>query len=166
MSVIIAVLLSAMVHAGLSNGLETSAEKDSSLHKTSVEMNEMKALLIQLLAHPEHSQGEMVGHMTENSAILQTRLTLTNQAFNHDYIGCPGWACFEYTDKPNRTKTTKTAWMEAKPGNDYIVKVKLEGLNPNSNYYYRLLYGLDTENYRTGHWCEFKTLPGKTIPGK
>ncbi len=101
--------------------------------------------ILELLAHPEHSQGEMAGHMTATSAILQTRLTLTNQAFNHDYIGCPGWSCFEYTDKPNRTKTQKTAWFEALPDNDYIVKVKLEGLNPNTTYYYRLLYGLDTE---------------------
>ena len=125
---------------------------------SSAEENRQK--ILELLAHPEHSQGEMAGHMTATTAILQTRLTLTNQAFNHDYIGCPGWACFEYTDKPNRTKTQKTDWLEAKPGNDYIVKVKLEGLNPNTTYYYRLLYGLDSETFRTGHWCEFKTLPG------
>ena len=128
---------------------------------SSAEENRQK--ILELLAHPEHSQGEMAGHMTATTAILQTRLTLTNQAFNHDYIGCPGWACFEYTDNRNRTKTQKTDWLEAKPGNDYIVKVKLEGLKPNATYYYRLLYGLDTETFRTGHWCEVKTLPGKDV---
>ncbi len=118
--------------------------------------------ILELLAHPEHSQGEMAGHMTATTAILQTRLTLTNQAFNHDYIGCPGWACFEYTDR-YLAKSQKTAWMQALPEKDYIVKVKLEGLNPNTSYQYRLLYGLDTATYRTGHWCEFKTLPGTEL---
>jgi alkaline phosphatase/alkaline phosphatase D len=117
--------------------------------------------ILELLAHPEHSQGEMAGHMTTTTALLQTRLTLTNQAFNHDYIGCPGWACFEYTDGRSRTQTQRTAWLEARAANDYIVKVKLEGLKPNTTYYYRLLYGPDKETWRTGHWCEFKTLPGK-----
>ncbi len=121
--------------------------------------------ILELLAHPEHSQGEMAGHMTATTAILQTRLTLTNQAFNHDYIGSPGWACFEYTDR-YLAKSQKTAWMQALPEKDYIVKVKLEGLNPNTSYQYRLLYGLDTATYRTGHWCEFKTLPGTGVSRK
>ena len=38
------------------------------------------AQILKLLSHPEHSQGEMAGHMTATSVILQTRLTLTNQA--------------------------------------------------------------------------------------
>ncbi len=126
---------------------------------------ENRQKILELLAHPEHSQGEMAGHMTSSTAILQTRLTLTNQAFNHDYIGCPGWACFEYTDR-YLAKSQKTAWMQALPDMDYIVKVKLEGLDPNTSYQYRLLYGLDTATYRTGHWCEFKTLPGTEVSRK
>ncbi|MEE9460344.1 MAG: hypothetical protein V3V53_00820, partial [Bacteroidales bacterium] len=126
---------------------------------------ENRQKILELLAHPEHSQGEMVGHMTSTTAILQTRLTLTNQAFNHDYIGCPGWACFEYADR-YLAKSQKTVWMQALPEKDYIVKVKLEGLDPNTSYQYRLLYGLDTATYRTGHWCEFKTLPGTEVSRK
>ncbi len=126
---------------------------------------ENRQRILELLAHPEHSQGEMAGHMTSSTAILQTRLTLTNQAFNHDYIGCPGWACFEYADR-YLAKSQKTAWMQALPDMDYIVKVKLEGLDPNTLYQYRLLYGLDTATYRTGHWCEFKTLPGTEVSRK
>jgi alkaline phosphatase D len=122
---------------------------------------DMEQQILELLAHPEHSQGEMAGHMTATTALLQTRLTLTNQAFNHDYIGCPGWACFEYTDGQSRTSTSTTAWMQAVPENDYIIKVKLEGLEANTTYYYRLLYSVDRETWRTGHWCEFKTLPGE-----
>ena len=122
---------------------------------------DMKQHILELLAHPEHSQGEMAGHMTTTTAILQTRLTLTNQAFNHDYIGCPGWACFEYTDGQSRTNTLRTAWTQAVPENDYFIKVKLEGLKANTTYYYRLLYSADRETWRTGHWCSFKTLQGK-----
>ncbi len=126
---------------------------------------ENRQKILELLAHPEHSQGEMVGHMTSTTAILQTRLTLTNQAFNHDYIGCPGWVCFEYADR-YLAKSQKTVWMQALSEKDYIVKVKLEGLDPNTSYQYRLLYGLDTATYRTGHWCEFKTLPGTGVSRK
>jgi len=127
-------------------------------------------MILELLAHPEHAQGEMAGHMTTNSVILQSRLTLTNQAFNNDYMGCPGWACFEYTDTLPLTRRgektgagKRTEWMEAKAENDYIVKTRVEDLESNTAYYYRLLYGVTTDTFRTGTWCEFNTLPGGEV---
>ena len=123
----------------------------------------MKARILELLAHPEHAQGEMAGHMTSHSVILQSRLTLTNQPFNNDFLGCPGWACFEYCEKNQLKDLRRTAWMEARPETDYIVKTRLGGLKPNTSYYYRLLYGIDRDTFRTGTWNEFQTLPGKDI---
>jgi alkaline phosphatase D len=127
---------------------------------------DMKAMILELLAHPEHAQGEMAGHMTTSSVILQTRLTLTNQAFNNDYIGCPGWACFEYSDKNKRIHCDRTEWMEAKPENDYIIKTRVKDLKPNTTYYYRLLYGVSRDTFRTGTWSEFKTIPGEDVSKK
>lgn len=124
---------------------------------------DIQAKILDLLAHPEHSQGEMAGHMTTNSVILQSRLTLTNMPFNNDYIGCPGWACFEYGEKSLNQKLESSEWIEAKPAYDYIVKTRLTGLKPNKSYYYRLLYGVDSLNYRTGTWNEFQTLPGEEL---
>jgi alkaline phosphatase/alkaline phosphatase D len=124
---------------------------------------DLKAKILDLLAHPEHSQGEMAGHMTTNSVILQSRLTLTNLPYNNDYPGCPGWACFEFCEKNRLDQLERTEWMEAKPENDYIVKIRVGDLKPNTGYYYRLLYGLDRDTYRTGTWNEFITLAGGEV---
>jgi alkaline phosphatase/alkaline phosphatase D len=149
-------------HAGPDLGIDPSS-KDTEELISSEQYGDIRMKILDLLAHPEHSQGEMAGHMTENSVILQTRLTLTNQQFNTDYIGCPGWACFEYSDALPMNEGRRTEWMEALPHNDYIIKTKVEGLEPNTTYYYRLLYGKSTDTFRTGRWCEFKTLPGPDI---
>lgn len=74
------------------SGIDAASASKHSATMTSPGMHgDMKMKILELLAHPEHSKGEMAGHMTENSVILQTRLTLTNQPFNNDFIGCPGW---------------------------------------------------------------------------
>ncbi len=159
-------ILKPLIMAILFPGNLLAYESDSSGNGRFQKMDALKMQLLELLAHPEHSQGEMAGHMTAHSAILQTRLTLTNQPFNHDYIGCPGWACFEYSDRLPVVDGKRTPWMEARAENDYIVKVKVEGLEPDTRYHYRLLYGLSTDTFRIGQWCEFKTLPGKGISRK
>jgi alkaline phosphatase D len=124
---------------------------------------DMQAKILELLAHPEHAQGEMAGHMTTHSVILQSRLTLTNQPFNNDYLGCPGWACFEYCERSALNERKRTLWIEARPEKDYIVKTLVDGLEPNTSYYYRLLYGVDRDTFRTGTWNEFQTLPGREL---
>jgi alkaline phosphatase/alkaline phosphatase D len=118
--------------------------------------------LLEVLSHPEHAQGEMAGLVTENSALLQTRLTLTNWKFDNDYPGCPGWARFSiYSGDPEKPIVTK--WEKAKAENDYIVKIPVENLKPATRYFYRLQYGNDTMQYRTGRLCEFTTLAGSEV---
>jgi alkaline phosphatase D len=34
-------------------------------------------------------------------------------------------------------------WLRATPDNDFIVKTMIDGLNPGTRYYYRLIYGPD-----------------------
>lgn len=124
--------------------------------------NKEKDQLLDLLSHPEHAQGEMAGMVTSNSVLLQTRLTLTNWKFNNDYVGCHGWARFMvYTQ--NVDDAIYTEWKEALPENDYIIKIHLKGLKPDTRYMYRLQYGRDKNEYRTGNICEFRTLGGKDI---
>ena len=119
-------------------------------------------LLLSLLSHPEHAQGEMAGMVTENSVLLQTRLTLTNWKFNNDYVGCHGWARFMvYTNDVKNAIYTE--WQEAVAENDYIIKIPLNGLKPDTRYMYRLQYGRNTREYRTGNLCEFRTLGGADI---
>ena len=118
--------------------------------------------LLNLLSHPEHAQGEMAGLVTPSSALLQTRLTLTNWQFDNDYIGCTGWARFMvYTSDVK--EAIYTEWKEANPESDFIIKIMLKDLEPNTRYFYRLQYGRDQSNYRTGQLCEFKTHAGADI---
>ena len=118
--------------------------------------------LLDLLTHPEHAQGEMAGLVTPTSAMLQSRLTLTNWQFNNDYIGSHGWARFMvYSRDVNNALYTE--WKEAIPENDYIIKIEIKDLEPDTRYFYRLQYGRDQSNYRTGQLCEFKTLAGANI---
>ena len=124
--------------------------------------NKEKDQLLDLLSHPEHAQGEMAGIITTSSALLQTRLTLTNWKFNNDYVGCSGWARFMvYTD--NTDEAIYTEWKKATAENDYIVKIMVKNMEPDTKYFYRLQYGRDRENYRTGQLCEFRTLAGGSI---
>lgn len=119
-------------------------------------------LLLDLLSHPEHAQGEMAGLVTSSSALLQTRLTLTNWKFNNDFVGCAGWARF-MVYKNNVDEAIYTKWKEAVPEDDYIVKIIIKDLEPNTRYMYRLQYGRNSSDYRTGQLCEFRTLAGDEI---
>jgi len=123
---------------------------------------EQEKQLLNLLTHPEHAQGEMAGLVTPTSAMLQSRLTLTNWQFDNDYIGCQGWGRFMvYTNDVD--SAIYTEWHEAIPEDDYIIKIMLKDLEPNTRYSYRLQYGRDQSNYRTGQICEFKTHAGADI---
>lgn len=76
----------------------------------------------------DHGQGEMAGRVTENSVILQSRLTKGNTLINGDLPGCPGVARFELATNPEFKNSRKTRWIEALPEYDYIVKVKVADL--------------------------------------
>lgn len=71
----------------------------------------------------DHGQGEIVGRVTETTAILQSRLTKGTALVNGDLPGSPGVARFELATNPKFEKSHKTCWMVALPDNDYIVKV-------------------------------------------
>jgi alkaline phosphatase/alkaline phosphatase D len=75
--------------------------------------------------------------------------------------GCPGIACFELSASEDFEDSFKTEWIEAVPEYDFIVKTKVDGLKPDTRYYYRLLYGPNPESIDIGNTCTFKTLSGR-----
>jgi alkaline phosphatase/alkaline phosphatase D len=117
-----------------------------------------------------HAQGEMVGEVTQNSAILQSRLTWGNTLIDDrpgwpdgDLPGCPGISCFEISTSDDFEASFKTEWLEAVPEHDFIVKTKVAGLKPGTRYYYRLIYGPNEATTVRGDLCTFKTLAGEEV---
>ena len=73
-------------------------------------------------------QGEMAGEVTTNSVIVQSRLTTGNTLVEGDLPGAPGVANFEVDTSADFSNPVRSAWLEAVPENDFIVKAKIEGL--------------------------------------
>ncbi|MFT7679158.1 MAG: alkaline phosphatase D, partial [Planctomycetota bacterium] len=107
-----------------------------------------------------HLQGEMAGEVTARSVILQSRLTGTALDSLGDVPGRAGQACFEYADNERLEGALRTRWMSAEAATDFIVKVKVGGLHPATQYFYRLIYGPDEEDVRRGPVRAFRTLGG------
>ena len=84
-----------------------------------------------------HAQGEMAGEVTQNSVILQSRLTWGDALMDNkpgwpdgDIPGCPGIACFEMSTSEDFADSFTTEWMEAAPEHDFIIKTRVNGLKP------------------------------------
>lgn len=105
-----------------------------------------------------HAQGEIAGEPTQSGIILQSRLTRGQKPIQGDTEGASGWGCFELSDNPEFHNSFKTRWTKAVPENDFIIKQKVNNLRCGTRYYYRLLYGPDTNKTKTGNTCTFRTL--------
>lgn len=116
-----------------------------------------------LAAEPQvfHAQGEMTGEVTQTSVILQSRLTSVAELRDDDVAGMPGVARFELSERDDFRSTRTTDWLKAEPENDFIVKVKVDGLKPATQYYYRLIFGTDRDAVQKGKTCSFRTLQGR-----
>ena len=110
-----------------------------------------------------HIQGEMAGEVTQNSVILQSRLTSGNPLIDWDVQGSHGFGCFEISSASDFRNSIKTEWIEALPENDFIIKIKVTELSSGTRYYYRLLFGVDRSSIQVGNTCTFKTWPEKTV---
>jgi len=107
------------------------------------------------------AHGSMAGEVTANSVILQTRLTSGTTLIDGDMPGAEGIARFEVSTSPDFDPLTATEWILSVPERDFIVKTKIEGLFPGTQYYYRVRYGEEEEGSETGPTCSFKTLDPK-----
>ena len=83
---------------------------------------------LEQLAATELAQGVMVGEVGVDSAILQSRLTSTETLIDRRWsgiLGVEGYARFEISVHPDLKDAVRTDWLQAKPENDYIVKLKV-----------------------------------------
>ena len=122
------------------------------------------SLLAQRPVH--HGQGEMAGEVTDTGVILQSRLTQGCQLVDGDLPGSPGIARFEIAVEQSFQNARLMEWIEATAAADYIIKMKVTGLTPDTRYFYRLCYGANKGNTQLGRTCSFKTLgrPEKSSP--
>ena len=107
-----------------------------------------------------NGQGEIAGEVTTTSVILQSRLTSRDGWVDGDLPGAPGVARFELSTDPGFSPLQQTAWIDATAADDYIVKAKIDGLTPGTDYVYRVVYGADPDHTETGPTRSFATHPG------
>ena len=75
-----------------------------------------------------NGQGEIAGEVTEDSVILQSRLTTTGGFVDGDLPGRAGVGRFEVSTSSDFMESTLTDWLEADAPTDFIVKVLVDGL--------------------------------------
>lgn len=118
----------------------------------------------------EMGMGYLVGEVNTTSAILQSRLThgskLTGIEGKTERLygklpGHQGVARFEISKQEDFEQSYLTDWLRADTEDDFIVKVKVDHLEPDTSYYYRLVYGVDQSATRQGSVGTFKTLADK-----
>lgn len=108
------------------------------------------------------AQGIMVGEATDETAILQTRLTAVPQLTEGEVPGKNGVVRFWYGTTPERDDSwLETVWIEAKVEGDWIVKALLTELRAGTRYYYLAEYGPDIGNVSSTDIAHFRTHPGE-----
>ena len=88
-------------------------------------------------------QGSMVGEVDQTSAILQSRLTATSKLVEEDVPGAAGVARFELSTSRDFKQSQQTPWLKAEATGDFIVKRKISGLKAATQYFYRVVYGVN-----------------------
>jgi alkaline phosphatase/alkaline phosphatase D len=114
-------------------------------------------------AAPFQGQGDLAGEVTATHALLQTRLTALpgpDLDPDDDLPGALGFAAFEWSERPDFSDSRRTESLPALPENDFIVRVRIDGLRPGTLHHYRVLAGADPEHARPGPARRFRTLPG------
>ncbi len=105
-------------------------------------------------------QGIMAGEATSTSVILQSRLTVSDTLTNGDLTGKEGIARFEIDKDSTFNNPLYSYFTESRSENDFIIKRKVEGLEPGNKYFYRLQFGKDKNSLFESEVATFKTLPG------
>ncbi|MBU3024195.1 alkaline phosphatase D family protein [Zobellia galactanivorans] len=116
-----------------------------------------------------YSFPQMVGEVTQSSAILQTRLTSMNtmpengfdsaeELLSYDIQGVRGFAKFELANNPKFKNAKASPWLEAIPDRDFIVKYKVDGLNADTPYFMRVRFGATPSKTQKGPVSQFSTL--------
>jgi alkaline phosphatase D len=130
---------------------------------------------------PFNAQGEIVGEVTSNSAIIHTRLTLKPEPnpitqwwrireievlpysvdLPGEVEGREGWARIHYGADASLATVNKTTWKHAAARDDFTLQFEVDGLQPDTRYYYRaeLSATPDDRLTRLGPQYSFRTAP-------
>ncbi|MCF6313241.1 MAG: alkaline phosphatase D family protein [Verrucomicrobiales bacterium] len=100
-------------------------------------------------------QGILVGEVTANSALVQLRLTSSEQLMNQDLLGAAGFVEFILQGEQKQTLTAA-----ASPEHDFIARVAFKNLKPGTLYQCKTRIGMDKSQLSDGPTATFKTLPG------
>lgn len=109
------------------------------------------------------AQGIMSGEATENSIILQSRLTASDTLINGDIPGALGVGKFEIAENESFLNARHSDWLPADSLSDFILKYKVQDLKPGTRYFYRLHYGHTKKNAKKSPQATFKTNSGENI---
>ena len=126
------------------------------------------AALLVACGHPPESatkvhsaMGVLVGEVTVDKALVQVRLTETEQLVDQDVPGAPGVVEFTLAKaEADSTETPATQRAEASPEHDFIARTAFTGLAPGTAYICTTRIGPTTDLLRDGPTARFKTLPG------
>lgn len=100
-------------------------------------------------------QGIMVGEVTSNRALIQVRLTKSDQLIEQDLPGETGIVEFTITDTDIPPKI-----VAATAEYDHIARVEFSDLKAGTLYQCKTRIGIDKDHLNDGPSASFKTLPG------
>ena len=105
---------------------------------------------------PVHAgQGIMVGEVTATKALIQVRLTKTDQLIDREVPGIKGVVEFTLSES-NSDPQIVAAIAE----HDHIARIEFSELKPGTQYNCKTRIGSDKESLSDGPTATFKTLPG------
>ncbi len=116
-----------------------------------------------------YSFSQMIGEVSQSSAILQTRLTsgikmpengfdTSEELLSYDIQGVSAVAKFEIADNPKFKNAMVSPWLQAMPERDFILKFKIENLNSDTEYFMRVHFGDKQSKTKIGPISRFTTL--------
>lgn len=108
---------------------------------------------------PVAGMGIMAGSVTHDSALVQLRLSESEELIEGDLPGA--WGVVEFS--LNSAGPGQTLLARCLPQRDYIARVKFQHLIPNTTYVCKTRLGLDSTRLTAGPTVTFKTLPGPAI---
>jgi len=109
---------------------------------------------------PHAGQGILVGEVTETSALVQVRLSVSDALENNDLEGVEGAVEFVLVNLDNNSEVARTN-IKAAGFRDCIARAFFEELSNGTRYQVRTRIGKDERSLVEGPTASFKTLPGK-----
>ncbi|MEM7813123.1 MAG: alkaline phosphatase D family protein [Planctomycetota bacterium] len=106
------------------------------------------------------AQGLMTGEVTADSALVQTRLTATpGLDSDGDVPGATGVVAFDVAASADFADATRTPFRPATADRDFLVRARLDRLDPDTIYHVRPVFGPTPEDATPGPPGRFRTAP-------